>query len=151
MALPLEKIEQAYTILKGYSGENPFIINLKNIVYAYKLRGMKDFEVEYVLCNHDKQPRKIDKVVKVARWWGEKRQQDWETEFTPEKIKITWFLGETREMYHFFCIYRRSQEKAIEVFALKRSILTDFLDHICYCGCIGGQISESPYHLPCFR
>ena len=104
MALSLDKIEQAYTILKGYSGENPFIINLKNLVYAYKLRGMKDSEIEYVLCNHDKQPREINKIVKVARWWGEKRQQDWETEFTPEKIKITWFLGETKDMYHFYCI-----------------------------------------------
>lgn len=127
MALSLDKIEQAYAILKEYSGENPFIINLKNLVYAYKTRGMKDFEIEYVLSNYDRQPKEINKIVKVARWWGEKRKEEWEIEFVPEKIKITWFLGETRDMYHFYCIYRRSQEKAVEVFALKRGILTDFL------------------------
>ena len=36
-------------------------------------------------------------------------------------------MVETDTMYHFFFIYRRSQEKAIEVFAPKKGILTNFL------------------------
>ena len=36
-------------------------------------------------------------------------------------------MGETPQFYHFYCIYRRSQEKAVEVFAPKKGILTDFL------------------------
>ena len=127
MALALEKIEKAYKVLKEYSGENPHIIDLKNTVYAYRLRGMKDFEVEYVLSNYDKQPKLVNKIVKIADWYGEKLHEDLSLDFIPQKLKITWFCGETDKALHFFCIYRRSQEKAIELFAPKRAILTDFL------------------------
>ena len=127
MALSLEKIEKAHKELKEYQGQNPYIINLKNIVFAYKTRQMNDFEAEYVLTNYNREPKRIDKIVKIADWYGEKKQKDWNTEFIPQKLKITWFLGETDTLYHFYCIYRRSQDKAIEVFAPKKGILTDFL------------------------
>ena len=127
MSLALEKIDKAYKVLKEYSGENPHIIDLKNIVYAYRLRGLKDFEVEYVLSNYDKQPKLVNKIVKIADWYGEKLHEDLSLDFIPQKLKITWFCGETDKALHFFCIYRRSQEKAIELFAPKRAILTDFL------------------------
>lgn len=127
MSLALEKIDKAYKVLKEYSGENPHIIDLKNTVYAYRLRGLKDFEVEYVLSNYDKQPKLVNKIVKIADWYGEKLHEDLSLDFIPQKLKITWFCGETDKVLHFFCIYRRSQEKAIELFAPKRAILTDFL------------------------
>jgi SWI/SNF-related matrix-associated actin-dependent regulator 1 of chromatin subfamily A len=127
MSLALEKIDKAYKVLKEYSGENPHIIDLKNTVYAYRLRGLKDFEVEYVLSNYDKQPKLVNKIVKIADWYGEKLHEDLSLDFIPQKLKITWFCGETDKALHFFCIYRRSQEKAIELFAPKRAILTDFL------------------------
>ena len=127
MALPLEKIDTAYKLLKEYSGENPLIINLKNIVYAYKLRGMKDSEIGYVLHNHDRAPQEINKLVKIADWWGDKMMEEWGIEFPPRKLKITWFLGETDLHYHFYCVYRKSQDKAVEVFAPKKAVLTDFL------------------------
>ena len=125
--ISLEKTKKAYKLLKDYKGQNPYIINLKNTVFVYKSRNMNDFETEYVMSNYDKEPKKIDKIVKIADWYGEKKKEDWNTEFIPQKLKITWFLGETNSLYHFYCIYRKSQDKAIEVFAPKRAILTDFL------------------------
>lgn len=127
MALSLEKIENAHKLLKEYNGNNSFIIRLKNSVFVYKTKTMNDFEVEYVLYNHDKEPKEINKIVKIADWYGENLKEKWETEFTPNRFKITWYLGETSTMYHFYCVYRRSQEKAVEVFAPKKGILTDFL------------------------
>lgn len=79
------------------------------------------------MYNYNKEPREINKIVKIADWYGEKKKEDWDTEFTPDRFKITWFMGETSTLYHFYCIYRRSQEKAVEVFAPKKAILTDFL------------------------
>ena len=79
------------------------------------------------MSNFDKEPKEINKIVKIADWYGEKLQEKWEIEFVPKKLKITWFLGETDTHYHFYCIYRRSQDKAVEVFAPKNGILTDFL------------------------
>ena len=127
MALSLEKIDNAYKLLKEYNGTNSFIIRLKNSVFVYKTKTMNDFETEYVLCNYDKEPKLINKIVKIADWYGEKRQEEWNTEFVPNRFKITWYLGETSQFYHFYCIYRRSQENAVEVFAPKKAILTDFL------------------------
>lgn len=123
----LDNIQKSHELLKGYDGSNSYIINLKNMVFKHETRGLNDFEVEYVLCNHDKEPIEVNKMVMITDWWGEKKKNDWGTEFTPRKLKITWFLGETKTHYHFYCIYRRSQDKAIEVFAPKNAILTDFL------------------------
>ena len=127
MALPLTKIEKAYDILKEYKGNNSYIIKLKNTVIAYQTRAMNDFEAEYVLSNFDKEPREINKIVKIADWYGESLQKDLELDFVPKVLKVTWYLGEKDNLYHFYCIYRRSQEKAMELFAPKRAILTDFL------------------------
>lgn len=127
MALALTKIEKAYGILKEYKGENPYIIKLKNTVIAYQTRAMNDFESKYVLSNFDKEPQEINKIVKVADWYGEKLKEEFNLDFVPKVLKITWYLGETDGMYHFYLIYRKSQDKAIEVFAPKRGILTDFL------------------------
>lgn len=127
MALALSKIEKAYELLKNYNGSNSHIIKLKNTVIAYQTRAMNDFEVEYVLSNFDKEPREINKIVKIADWYGEKLKGDLELEFVPKVLKVTWYLGEKDNLYHFYCIYRRSQEKALELFAPKRAILTDFL------------------------
>ena len=127
MALSLQKIEKAYELLKEYKGNNSYIIRLKNTVIAHQVRTMNDFESEYVLSNFENEPRQINKVVKIADWYGEKLHSDLLLDFVPKVLKITWYLGEVGNLYHFYCIYRKSQDKAIEVFAPKRGILTDFL------------------------
>lgn len=127
MPLSLEKIDNAHKLLKEYNGTNSFIIHLKNSVFVYKTKTMNDFEAEYVLCNYDKEPKLINKIVKITDWYGEKCQENWKIEFTPNRFKITWFMGETSSLYHFYCIYRKSQESAVEVFAPKKGILTNFL------------------------
>ena len=127
MALSLDKINDAYNLLKNYNGNNSYIIRLKNSVFAYKTKTMNDFEAEYVLYNHDKEPKLINKIIRIPEWYGKKRKEEWKTEFTPDRFKIIWYMGETSQFYHFYCIYRRSQEKAVELFAPKKAILTDFL------------------------
>lgn len=127
MTALVKNIETAYKILKEYNGNNPYIIYLHNMVYAYKDYSLTDFQAEFVIKNKDFEPKEINKIVKIADWWGLKKQEDWKTEFIPEKIKITWYLGETSNVYCFYCVYRRSQEKAIMVFAPKSAIITDFL------------------------
>lgn len=147
MTISLDKIDSAHKILKEYQGTNPFIIRLKKSVFVYKTKTMNDFETEYVLLNHDKEPMEIDKIVKISDWYGEDRKKEWETEFTPDRFKITWYLGETSTLYHFYCIYRRSQEKAVEVFAPKKAILTDFLSEDWHLK----NIDFKPYNERCGR
>lgn len=150
MALSLSKIEEAHKLLREYNGNNSYIIKLKNIVVAYQTRAMNDFECKYILSNFDREPREINKIVKIADWYGEQLHSDLLLDFVPQKLKITWFLGETDTMYHFFCIYRRSQDKAMEVFAPKKAILTDFLmeDYHDYPFDINKYVTENRTPLP---
>ena len=127
MALSLKKIEQAYELLKNYKGDNSYIIQLKNTVIAHQTRAMNDFESEYVLSNYDREPKLINKIVKIADWYGIKLHSDLMLDFVPKVLKVTWYMGEMNNMYHFYCIYRKSQEKAMEVFIPKKAVLTDFL------------------------
>lgn len=127
MALSLEKIQQAYNILKEYKGDNSYIIDLKNAVYAYKTITLNDFQSEFILRNYDKEPIFVNKLVKIADWYGEKLREKWEIEFIPKLLVIGWYLGDTNTHYAFYCKYRKSQEKAILCFAPKNGVLTDFL------------------------
>jgi len=127
MALSLEKIEKAYSVLKDYKGDNSYIIDLKNDVYAYKAISLNDFQAEYILNNYDKEPIFINKLVKIADWWGEKLREKWEIEFVPKVLVIGWYLGCTDTHYVFYSKYRKSQVKAILTFAPKNAILTNFL------------------------
>jgi len=127
MALSLEKIEKAYAILKEYKGDNSYIIDLKNNVYAYKISSLNDMQAEFILNNYDKEPIYINKIVKIADWWGEKLKLKYEIDFLPKVLQIGWYMGDTSTHYVFFCKYRKSQEKAIMVFAPKNAVLTNFL------------------------
>ena len=70
MALSIKRIREAHDILEKYNGNNPLIIKVKNIVLVYKTRAMNDFECAYVLANHDKEPKLLNKIVKIADWFG---------------------------------------------------------------------------------
>ncbi len=126
MAISLKKTEQAYGILKDYNGENPYIINLKNNVYAYKTSQLNDFQVEFILRNYDKKPILINKLVKVAEWWGEKKKEEWNIDFTPKKLFVGWYIGDTTTTYVFYAKYRQSVEAQM-MFVSKDAVLTDFL------------------------
>ena len=127
MALELNKIEKAYSVLKEYKGDNSYIIDLKNDVYAYKTKSLNDFHVDFILRNHDKEPKYIHKLVKIADWYGENLKSKWELDFIPKALVIGWYMGDTQTHYMFYCKYRQSQEKAILCIAPKKAILTDFL------------------------
>lgn len=120
------KIDRAYTILKDYKGDNGYIITLKNSVYVYK-NTLNDFQIEFILNNCDFKPIFIGKIVKIARWFGEKKQKEYEYEFTPTKLEMGYYMGQAMGLYVFYARYRRSQEKGYLTICSKDAILTDFL------------------------
>ena len=123
MSILLTKTNQAYEILKNYNGTNSYIIDLKNGVFAYKNTTLTDFQVEYILQNHNFEPILLQKIIKIAKWYGEKKQVDWELDFTPEKLLVGYYLGETEQFYHMFVKYRKSQERMIPIFIPKKALL----------------------------
>lgn len=123
MAISLNETSEAYNKLNQYNGNNSYLIDLKNDVFVYKKKTLNDFHIEYILKNIDKEPFYYNKIVKIANWYGIKKQEEWQTEFIPEKLLIGYYLGETDTFYHAYVKYRKSMEKFIPIFIPKTAIL----------------------------
>lgn len=116
----------AIDTLKEYSGNNPYILMLKkSIILKGNTSELNAFNVEYIIKNKDFEPKQINKTIKIADWYGEKKQVDWNTEFIPQKLSIKTLLGETSTTYHCYVKYRQSMDPCM-VFIPKRAVLTNF-------------------------
>lgn len=117
---------EAIDILREYSGGNPYMFMLKkDVIVNGNVKDFNAFKVEYVIKNQDFAPKQIGKVIKIADWYGLKKQVDWGTEFVPEKLKIITLLGETSTTYHCYIKYRQNMEPC-QAFIPKKAILTNF-------------------------
>ena len=128
MASSIENISEANRLLKNYNGSNSYLISLKNSVYVYKDKTLNDFHTEYIIKNANFEPIYLNKIVKIADWFGEKKQLEWNTEFLPQKLLIGYFLGETNDFYHCYVKYRKSQEAQVPIFIPKKALLTQLFE-----------------------
>lgn len=126
MANSLKDRINAIDIIQTYSGNNPYILMLKKDVLKQDVSVLNDFAIEYVNKNHDFQPRKINKTIKIADWYAEKKKNDWGLDFLPEKIAVKVLLGETDTTYHCYVKFRQNMEPK-QCFLPKKGVLTNFL------------------------
>lgn len=123
----LKDINTAYQILNEYNGKNPYIIKLKRDYCILKnSQTLNDFQIEFILKNHNLIPIQINKITKIADWFGLLKQKEWGTEFIPQKIKIISLIGETKTTYCCYIQYRQSVPPTLE-FLPKKAILNNFL------------------------
>ena len=117
---------EAIEILRGYSGSNPYYLMLKrDIILKGDVKQLNAFNVEYVIENQNFTPKQIGKTIKIADWYGLKKQQDWGTEFVPQKLRVVSLLGETNTTYHCYVQYRQSVDPVM-AFLPKKAVLTNF-------------------------
>lgn len=126
MTISIKKTEEAIKLLQTYEGNNQYLKILK-FNLGKKDKTITDFEIDYVLKNINFQPLEINKVVKIIKWFGEKKQEQWGINFTPEKVLITQLLGETDNTFHVYLKYKQNQEKPVMCFIPKSALLDDFL------------------------
>ena len=118
---------EALLKLKEYNGINPQILQFKKeVVLLNRTNVLNDFAVEYILTNYNFTPTPINKTIKIADWFGEKLQKDYEIEFLPEKLRIFTLIGETKTIFHVLIKYRQNMEP-MEMFISKKAILENFL------------------------
>lgn len=123
----LKDTDLALKILNEYNGVNPYILILKRDFFVTKLKKeLNDFEIEYIIKNHNKQPIYINKITKLADWYGLKKKEEWNTDFIPEKIKVITLYGETKTHYHCQVQYRQSVNP-VGCFLPKKAVLKNFL------------------------
>ena len=125
MGINVEDKKNAIDLLEKYSGNNPYLLNLKKDFFNGKT-SLNDFNTEYILKNYDKEPKLINKNVKITQWYGEKLQNDWEIDFLPKILKIKYLLGETETTYHCLIKYRQNMDY-IYAFLNKKGVMTDFI------------------------
>lgn len=117
---------EAIEILRGYSGSNPYYLMLKrDIILKGDIKQLNAFNVEYIIKNQNFAPKQINKIIKIADWYGEKKQKDWGTEFVPQKLKVVSLLGETSTTYHCYVQFRQSVNPVM-AFLPKKAVLTNF-------------------------
>ena len=126
MATSLKDRINAIDIIQTYSGNNPYILMLKKDVLKQDVSVLNDFAIEYVNKNHDFQPKKINKTIKIADWYAEKKKEDWGLDFLPEKLAVKVLLGETDTTYHCYVKFRQNMEPK-QCFLPKKGVLTNFL------------------------
>ena len=118
---------ESIEILRNYNGVNPYILTLKkDVIVLNKTSLLTEHAVEYIIQNKDKQPKTINKVVKIADWYGEKLKNTHEIEFTPVKLQILVYMGETSTSYHCMVKWRQNMNP-FEMFIPKKAVLGDFL------------------------
>ena len=123
----IKKTNSAFEILKFYEGDNPYILKLKKYIYVDRsVDTLKDFQVDFILRNSNTSIKTINKIVKIADWWGEKKQSEWGLDFLPEKIKIISYIGDTETLYGCYIQYRKSVPPSL-CFVPKNAVLTNFL------------------------
>lgn len=123
----IKDTDLALKILNEYNGVNPYILILKRDFFVTKLKKeLNDFEIEYIIKNHNKQPISVNKITKLADWYGLKKKEEWNTDFIPEKIKIITLYGETKTHYHCQVQYRQSVNP-VGCFLPKKAVLKNFL------------------------
>lgn len=126
MATSIKDKMRSIDLVKSYSGGNPYICMLKKDVLKGDVSVLNDFAVEYILKNHDFQPVQINKTVKLADWFAEKKQNDWCIDFLPSKVSVKVLLGETSTSYHCYIKYRKNMEPK-QCFLSKKGVLNNFL------------------------
>ena len=126
MASKIDLIQKAYAYLREYNGENPYITQIKYRALKENGTPIDMFQAEYIVNSHNLEPKRINKIIRLARWYAEKKQEDWGVDFLPNKLLVTYLMGETSDFYHFYAKYRQSMDTQ-PMFIPKKAILTDFL------------------------
>jgi len=101
MELNLPEIE-AKKILSDYSGANNYILQLKSSYEIYKSKTLTRSQADYIINNHDKNPKIARKWVEIDDYFSESLMTD---NFLSEKPKSIWvekILSEKPKAFHIW-------------------------------------------------
>ena len=91
---------KAISILENYEGGNNYIIGLKQKAQLNKKFYPTRSQSEYIINNHDKQPKVAKKWVILDSYFAQKMADDKLYPVIPEKVWIEKLLSEKEKAYH---------------------------------------------------
>lgn len=119
----IKDVNRAYEIITDYKGTNDTIREYAS-KYARGKIVLGDFEVNYIIKNHDYAPVELKRTFSIASDFGNVLQKKYGLEFTPKKLWIWKIIGEMGESYHCYAQYRLSVMPFL-MFVPKKAILND--------------------------
>ena len=119
-------IKRAYSIVADYKGKNNQINYYKILSNEDKLI-LHEFDVEYILRNHQYEILELNKIVKISSDLGSLLKEKYDIEFTPKVLKIIKIIGEMGQSYHCYAQYRQSVPPQL-MYIPKKYILTALQD-----------------------
>ena len=121
----LTKADKAYEILLNYEGDNPYILKLKSDAKTWgAMDKMSDFNIDFVLGNHDREIVNVNKIIHIAKWSALEIKKKYNFDFMPDKAYVYSVIGETDRYYCCIVKYTRSMNPVV-TFLHKMSVLTD--------------------------
>lgn len=124
MAISASKIEKAYSIIENYDGTNLYVTYLKNCSDK-GYRKLSEFDIKYILENHQYTAIKINKISKITEWFGEDFANKNGLDFIPEKLLIISVIGEMGDSLHCYVRYRQSITEPLLTFIPKKALMDD--------------------------
>lgn len=127
MAIKLEDLREfsAINLLRGYNGGNPYISAFKTKLLRYGKITLTTNQSKYVIDNINKEPIKIDRVVRISSYLGEELKKSENLGFIPERILIEYILAETDKTYHIYGRVKKNQEVGKLYWLPKTQVLDD--------------------------
>jgi SWI/SNF-related matrix-associated actin-dependent regulator 1 of chromatin subfamily A len=124
------KNRSALTLLTDYQGKNPYIRKLR-WEYVQHNTKLTENQMKYIIDNHDKEPLKMDKVVRISPLLGEELQKQCDISFIPEKILIEYLLADTDKAFHIIGKLKKNQQESRMYWIPKTQIFDDiYFDEI---------------------
>ena len=101
---------KAMTLLEGYEGGNNYLIELKRKSQINRRFYPTRSQAEYIINNHDKQPKVAKKWVILDAYFAQKLADDKLMTEVPEKIWVEKLLADKEKAFHIWGRITESQE-----------------------------------------
>jgi len=118
---------EAIDLLRNYKGNNPHLLEMQRDVFLLgRTSLLTEFNVDYILKNHNFTPLTINKTIDIVDFFGKKLQEEYDIEFIPKKLKIFTLLAVTDGAFHCIVKYRQNMNP-LRLFIPKKAVLNNFL------------------------
>lgn len=114
----------ALSILEDYQGKNPYIRKLK-WEYVQRRTKLTENQLKYIIDNSNKEPIKMDKIVKISPLLGEELQKQDDVSFVPEKVLIEYLLADTEKAFHILGKLKKNQPESRMYWLPKTQVFDD--------------------------
>jgi SWI/SNF-related matrix-associated actin-dependent regulator 1 of chromatin subfamily A len=121
------KGKKVESLLRNYSGINPYIRYIKKKYETEKSYFLTPNQADYIKKFHNVEPIKLDKVIEITEYFGEKLKSDHDLNHIPTKILVDTVLAEKENSYHILCKLYKNQKNKKLVWLPKTQIFEDIL------------------------